>query len=104
MCAVAISDLVFMYNKATEGQAKNEPFGFDLFYGLPREKKAFIKFCKPFQHRLCPHVATYSIIPADEQASTYISIPGLIVEVKKKGKHTLGPLKIPLQFLENHMQ
>jgi hypothetical protein len=31
-----------MYNKATEGQAKNEPVGFDLFDGLPSEKKAFI--------------------------------------------------------------
>jgi hypothetical protein len=93
-----------MYNKATEGQAKNEPVGFDLFDGLPSEKKAFIKFCKPFEHRLRNHVAIYRIIPADEQACTDISIPGFIVEVKKslKGKHTLGPLKISLQFLENH--
>jgi hypothetical protein len=103
-CSVTISDLVFMYNKATEGQAKNEPVGFDLFDGLPSEKKAFIKFCKPFEHRLRNHVAIYRIIPADEQACTDISIPGFIVEVKKslKGKHTLGPLKISLQFLENH--
>jgi hypothetical protein len=36
-----------MHSKAEEGQAKNEPLGFDVLERIADLKKPFITFCKP---------------------------------------------------------
>jgi hypothetical protein len=91
-----------MHNKATEGQAKNDPLGLDVFEKVADLKKTFIKFCKPFESRLRSNVKSHRVVAKVEELSTDILIPGFIVDASAIGKHRLGPLKINLQFLEHH--
>ena len=101
-CPVAIADLVLLHNKATEGQAKNDPLGVDVFDNVPDLKKTFIKFCKQFEPRLRSNVKSHRVIAKVEDLSTDIMIPGFLVDPSARGKNRLGPLKINLQFLEHH--
>ena len=91
-----------MHNKVTEGQAKNDPLGLDVFEKVADLKKEFIKFCKPFESRLRSNVNLHCVVAKVEELSTDILIPGFIVDASARGKHRLGPLKISLQFLEHH--
>ena len=91
-----------LHNKATEGQAKNDPVGFDLYDGIASVKVQFIKFCKRFEQRLRTLVPTHRIILVVEEDSTDINVSGFITAPSGKGKAKLGPLKVSLQFLEHH--
>jgi hypothetical protein len=55
-CPVAISDFALLHNKATKGQAKNDPLGLDVFEKIADLKKEFIRLCKPFEPRLHSNV------------------------------------------------
>jgi hypothetical protein len=101
---VAISDLVLLHNKATEGQAKKEPIGLDVFDKIADVKREFIRFCKPFEARLSLNVKSHRVIALVEEQSTDIMIPGFIVDKAARGAKRLGPSKIKLQFLEHHKQ
>ncbi len=102
-CPIRIADLVLLHNKATEGQAKHDPIGFDLFDGIASVKVNFIKFCKRFEQRLRTLVPTHRIILVVEEYSTDINVPGFIPAPGAKGKAAkLAPLKVSLQFLEHH--
>ena len=74
-CPVAISDLVLLHNKATDGQAKNDSLGVHVFDKIAEMKKDFnhfIKYCKPFESRLCSNVKLHRVIALDEEQSTDI--------------------------------
>jgi hypothetical protein len=101
-CPVAIADLVLLHNKATEGQAKNDPLGLNVFETIANLKKTFIKFCKQFEQRLRSNVKLHRVIAKVEDQSTNIMIPGFIVDATARGKNKSGALKINLQFLEHH--
>ena len=45
---MAISDLVLLHNKATEAQAKKNPFGIDLFDKIPEVKEGIPQVLQTF--------------------------------------------------------
>ncbi len=91
-----------LHNKATEGHAKNDPLGLDVFDKVPDLKKTFIKICKQFEPRLRSTVQSHCVIAKVEDLSTEIMIPEFLVDTAARSKNRLGPLKINLQFLEHH--
>ncbi len=99
---MAISDLVLLHNKATDGQARKDPLGFDVYDKLADVKREFLKYCKPFEARLRKNVVSHRVIAKDEEQSTDIMIPGFIVDKNARGAKRMGPSKINLQFLEHH--
>jgi uncharacterized protein (DUF4415 family) len=101
---MAISDFVLLHNKAAEGLAKNDRVGYDLFSGMAETKALLIKDCKPFEKRIRSMVPTHRVVPAgDGEDPTSVSIPGFLVDPKAaKTKKTFAPIKVEMQFLENH--
>jgi hypothetical protein len=75
-----------LHNKATEGQAKNDPLGLDVFDNVPDLKKTFIKFCKQFEPRLRSTIKSHRVIAKVEDLSTDIMIPGFLVDTAARGK------------------
>ena len=103
ICPMAISDLVLLHNKATEGLAKNDRVGYDIYLGIADTKALFLKFCKQFERRIRSMVPTYRVVPSgDGEGSTSVSIPGFLVDAKGKAKKSFAPQKVELQFLESH--
>jgi hypothetical protein len=101
---MAISDFVLLHNKAAEGLAKHDRIGYDLYSGIADTKALFIKYCKPFEKRIRLMVPTHRVVPAgDGEDSTSVSVPGFLVDPKpSKTKKTFAPIKVEMQFLENH--
>jgi hypothetical protein len=93
-----------LHNKATELIAKHDRVGFDMYNGIANMKTLWLKYCKQYEPRLCSLVPDHRVTPRTnpEDESTDIMIPGFFVKPAGKGKHKLGPLKVSLQFLENH--
>ena len=82
---------------------KGDVLGFDLFAGVAGIKAPFIKFCKAFERRLRTNVPSHRVIPVIEEQPTNLDVAGFITEWKSgKGKNTLNPLTVELQFLEHH--
>ncbi len=76
----------------------------DVFYKIADVKREFIRFCKPFEARLCLNVNSHRVIALVEEQSTDFMIPEFIVDKAARGAKRLGPSKIYLQFLEHHKQ
>ena len=94
---MAVSDFVLLHNKAAEALARSDRVGFDFYSGMADLKALFLKYCKPFEKRL------RSIVPAgDGEAPTTVSIPGFLVDARVKSKKTFAPMKVEMQFIENH--
>ncbi len=76
---------------------------FDLFAGVQGIRNPFIKFCKAFEKRLRTSVPSHREIPDNEEQPTNLDVAGFITEWKTsgKGKSTLNPLTVELQFLEH---
>ena len=97
--------MVLLYNRAMEGLYKKgaDVLTFDLFAGVGGTKAPFIKFCKAFEKRLRSNVPSHRVIPVNEEQPTKLDVAGFITEWKSgKGKNTLSPLTVELQFLEHH--
>jgi hypothetical protein len=102
-CPMAISDFVLLHNKAAEGLAKSDRVGYDIYSGIAGTKALFLKYCKPFEKRIRSMVPTHRAVPAgDGKDPTSVSIPGFLVDAKAKGKEIFAPVKVEMQFLENH--
>ena len=101
---MAISDFVLLHNKAAEGLAKHDRVGYDIYSGIADTKALFIKYCKQFEKRIHSMVPTHRVVPAgDGEDPTSVSIPGFLVDPKAaKTKKTFAPIKVEMQFLENH--
>ncbi len=51
---------------------------------------------------MCTHLPFHRVVRVDDEENIVISVPGFISEWKSKGKNTLKPLKVDMQFLETH--
>ena len=101
---MTISDFVLLHNKAAEGLVKHDRVGYDIYSGIADTKVLFLKYCKPFEKRIRSMVPTHRVVPAgDGEDPTSVSIPGFLVDPKAgKTKKTFAPIKVEMQFLENH--
>ncbi len=85
---MAIADIVMLHYKATEGLAKPDRLGFDIYTGIADMKTLWLKYCKLYENRLRSLVPTHCGIPQTnpEDESTDIMIAGFIVNPAAKGK------------------
>ena len=76
-----------LHNKASEGLVKADRVGYDLYSGIADAKKAFLSYCKPFEKRIRSLVPNHRVVLAgDGEASTFVSVPGFLVDAKKDKK------------------
>ena len=91
-----------LHNKASEGRIKPDRLGYDLYSGIADTKAFFLKYCKPFEKRIRSLVPNHRVVLAgDGEASTFVSVPGFLVDAKKS-KKSFAPEQVELQFLETH--
>jgi hypothetical protein len=87
-----IAILVMMYNQAQEGlycpikHDQTHQSAFDLFHSLQGTKMSIVKHYKLYEPHLRHLVPNYRVIPIQEEDSSFISIPGFIIEWKSKDK------------------
>jgi hypothetical protein len=61
------------------------------------------KVLQQFEKRIRSTVTTHHVAPAgDGEDPIRVCIPGFLVDAKAKGKKTFAPIKVEMQFLENH--
>jgi hypothetical protein len=100
---MAISDFVLLHNKAAEALAKSNRVCFDFYSSIADLKTQVLKYAKTHEKRLQSMVPTFRVVPSGSaEDPTSVSIPGFLVDSEAKGKKTLAPIKVEMQFLEKH--
>ena len=80
-----------------------EDTGLKVYSGIAELKTQVLKYAKPYEKRLQSMVPTFRGVPSGfAEDPTSVSIPGFLVDSKAKGKKTLAPIKVEMQFLEKH--